>query len=84
MTDWLPLENEMLLQCGNAGGEYLDSLGKSDLATMSKDEWLTFLQAIVGRLQEVRPDYDRKIEEDWRAAEQISEENNPFGLPPLK
>ena len=54
MTDWLPLENEMLFECGKAGGEYLDSIGKSDLAALSKEEWLVFLQSVVGRLHEVR------------------------------
>ena len=38
MTDWLPIEDEMLLECGQAGGEYLESLGKSDLAALSKEE----------------------------------------------
>jgi hypothetical protein len=76
MTDWLPLENEMLFECGKAGGEYLESIGKSDLAALSKDEWLVFLQSVVGRLHEVRHDYDRKIEAQF--------EEDPFGLPPLR
>ena len=76
MTDWLPLENEMLFECGKAGGEYLESVGKTALATLTKDEWLVFLQSVVGRLHEVRHDYDRKIEaEFW---------DDPFGLSPLK
>tara|TARA_R110002096_G_scaffold420434_1_gene625478 strand:- start:961 stop:1194 length:234 start_codon:yes stop_codon:yes gene_type:complete len=77
MTDWLPIEDEMLLECGRAGGEYLESLGKSDLAALSKEEWLVFLQCVVGRLQEVRPDYDRKLEAAFEA-------EDPFGLSPIR
>ncbi len=72
MTDWLPLENEMLLECGKAGGEYLGSIGNTDLATLSKDQWLQFLQCVVNRLHEVRPEYDRKLEDEYQA----------LGLPP--
>ena len=75
MTDWLPVENEMLLECGKAGGEYLSSIGKTDLAALSKDEWLQFLQCVVGMLHEVRPHYDRKMEAEYL-------DMDPFGLPP--
>ncbi len=77
MTDWLPVENEMLLECGKAGGEYLDSVGVSDLAKLSPDQWLQFLQSVVGRLHEVRADFDKRIEADYEA-------EDPFGLPPVK
>ena len=29
------------------GGEYLDSIGKTDLETLEPDEWLTFVETIV-------------------------------------
>ncbi len=29
------------------GGEYLDSIARTDLATLSPDEWLTFVEAVV-------------------------------------
>lgn len=32
---------------GEMGGEYLDSLGKTDLETLNLDEWLTFVEAVV-------------------------------------
>lgn len=32
---------------GDAGGEYLDSIGKTDLATMTEQEWLTFLGKVL-------------------------------------
>ena len=76
MTDWLPLENEMLFECGKAGGEYLDSMGKSDLAALSKDEWLVFCKVSSGDCTKFGHDYDRKIEAQF--------EEDPFGLPPLK
>ncbi len=77
MIDRLPIENEMLLECGKAGGEYLSSIGKTDLAALSKDEWLQFLQCVVGMLHEVRPEYDRKLEAEYL-------EMDPLGLPPIK
>ena len=46
MVDWTAEEDEMLLQAGKAGGEYLDSIGVTDL----------------GRLAEVRPDWHKKWE----------------------
>lgn len=33
---------------GQCGGEYLDEIGKTDLATLSKAEWSTFLRCVVG------------------------------------
>ena len=36
-----------LLNCGQYGGEYLDSIGKTDLATLSADEWMTFIESII-------------------------------------
>ena len=53
MTDWSEEENETLLAGGRAGGEYLESIGKTDLATMSGDEWLTFLQCLGNELHKV-------------------------------
>jgi hypothetical protein len=77
MTDWVPIENEMLLECGKAGGEYLESVGVSDLAQLNADQWLQFLQSIVGRLHEVRPEYDRRLEDSYQS-------EDPFGLPKIE
>lgn len=32
---------------GEAGGEFLDSIGKTDLATLTPDEWFEFCRRIV-------------------------------------
>lgn len=32
---------------GHAGGAYLDSIGKTDMATLSKEEWELFLEQII-------------------------------------
>lgn len=53
MTDWTDEENEVLLAGGALGGEYLDSIAKTDLAQLTGEEWLTFLQAIGTKLHEV-------------------------------
>lgn len=39
-------EREAAVMGGQAAGEYLDSIGKSDLAKLSKEEWETFCQAL--------------------------------------
>lgn len=44
-----------IVQAGNIGGEYLDSLGKTDLAMFSKEEWETFVYCIVKGYHEVAP-----------------------------
>lgn len=44
-----PTENETaaLEAAGERAGEYLESLGKSDLAAMSGEEWRTLIEVIV-------------------------------------
>ena len=64
MTTWITRRNKMVdptlveldvLQCaGQAGGEYLESIGKFDLSGLSGDEWLTFLQAIIGKYEDLK------------------------------
>lgn len=40
---------------GVLGGEYLDSIGKSDLGQLTEDEWLTFLRCVVsGYIEEMQ------------------------------
>ena len=33
-------------------GEYLDSIGKTDLATLTDTEWLTFLEVVITAYQD--------------------------------
>lgn len=35
-------ENKAIEAAGHAAGEYLDKIGKTDLATLEKYEWLEF------------------------------------------
>lgn len=37
---------------GPLAGEYLESIGKTDLATLSEAEWLTFLEVVVTAYQD--------------------------------
>jgi hypothetical protein len=65
MTTWISKETKTMidptlveldiLQCaGQAGGEYLDSIGKFNLEALSGDEWTTFLQAIIGKYEDLK------------------------------
>ena len=59
-------ENEMLLEAGKNGGEYLDEIQKYDLRYLTKDEWLQFLRSVVGKWGEilVREEEDPFIEDE--------------------
>jgi len=47
MIDPTPNETEAMSVGGQQGGAYLESLGKSDLATLSETEWDRFIDAVV-------------------------------------
>jgi hypothetical protein len=47
MIDATPNERAAMAHGGAMGGEYLDSLGRTDLARLSVEEWHTFIEAIV-------------------------------------
>ena len=40
-------ENPALKKAGKDAGEFLDTIGKTDLATLTEDEWLEFLRRFV-------------------------------------
>ena len=42
-----PNEKAAFAHGGEMGGEYLDSIGKTDLETLQPDEWFTFVEAVV-------------------------------------
>ncbi len=48
MIDPDKYEADAIAVAGERGGEYLDSLGKTDLATMSDDEWRSLIAVVVG------------------------------------
>jgi len=47
MIDPTPNEMQAMSIGGQYGGEYLESIGKSDLATLTEAEWDRFLDAVV-------------------------------------
>ena len=47
MIDATPNEAEAMTVGGQMAGAYLESLGKSDLATLSETEWDCFIDAVV-------------------------------------
>ena len=62
MTTWISKETkavidptkpelDALMAAGYAAGDYLDSIQKSDLATLSEDEWTTFLGVVISKYQ---------------------------------
>lgn len=48
MIDQTVNERQAMRAGGDAGGAYLDGLGKTDLALLTVEEWETFLEKIVG------------------------------------
>lgn len=63
MIDPTPNETEAMCVGGQMGGEYLESIGKSDLATLTETEWDRFIDAVVtGYCDHLRElaDQDRK------------------------
>ncbi len=47
MIDPTPNEQAAMIAGGNAAGEYLESLAKSDLATLSPAEWRQLIEIVV-------------------------------------
>lgn len=47
MVDPTEKEQAAIQQGGVYGGEYLDSLGKTDLATLTPEEWAQFCECII-------------------------------------
>jgi hypothetical protein len=45
-------EIEAIGAAGQDAGDYLEWLGKTDLATMSEDEWLQFIEVVVTGYQD--------------------------------
>lgn len=55
-------ESSALEDGGNAGGEYLDSLGKTDLAELDPEEWRTFLGCVLkGYAESMREIVSREV-----------------------
>lgn len=55
MIDPTPNEQAAIAHAGAMGGEYLDSIGKTDLARLTGAEWSTFVEtAITGYCDRLR------------------------------
>lgn len=55
-------ERRALEDGGNAGGSYLDEIGKTDLASLDEDEWSTFLSRVLtGYADSMREIVSREI-----------------------
>lgn len=54
LNDWTDQENEILFEGIKAGGAFLDDLGKTDLATLTKEELIQFMQCAVQTVTEKR------------------------------
>lgn len=55
-------EERALEDGGNAGGEYLDSINKTDLAELEPEEWSTFLGCILkGYAESMREIVSREV-----------------------
>lgn len=48
MIDPTPQELNAIREAGYAAGEYLESIGQTDLAKLSDGEWMTLLQVVIG------------------------------------
>ncbi len=57
MIDPTEFERQAMDHAGEQGGEYLESIGKTDLAKLTTDEWSTFINCVcsgyVDRLGEI-------------------------------
>jgi len=51
--DWTDEDNEMNLEAGKSDGQYLDSIGITDLRALDKGQWLMFLRSVIGRSAEL-------------------------------
>ena len=51
MTEPSSQEIDALLAASPAGGNYLEGIGKTDLAVLTEDEWMQFLEVVVRAFQ---------------------------------
>lgn len=51
MIDPTKPELDALMLAGEAGGQYLESLGRYDLSALAPDEWITFLSCVISKYQ---------------------------------
>lgn len=49
IMEWQSYEIDALYKTSDEAGAHLDRIGKTDLATMTEEEWMTFLEIIVAK-----------------------------------
>lgn len=52
MIDPTEHEIEAIMASGEPAGEYLDSIGKTDLAELTEDQWYSFLECVITGYQD--------------------------------
>ena len=52
MIDPSPHEIDAIMAASDPAGEYLESIGKTDLATLTEDDWYCFLEVVVTAYQD--------------------------------
>ncbi len=66
MIDPNPIELAAMRQAGDRAGDYIDSLGRTDMAAWSKPEWTAFIAAICGSYVDALIDQQRGANEAAR------------------
>jgi len=74
MVDPTPNEQDALEAAGQTAGEYLESLGKTDLALLELEEWESLIESVVtgytDRLREL-------ADQDWQQVRTVTNTDNP-------
>ncbi len=47
-SDWNTIERDAIRQAGSQAGAWLDSIGKTDMAALTADEWDQFCKRMIG------------------------------------
>ncbi|MBF0140237.1 MAG: hypothetical protein HQL74_08150 [Magnetococcales bacterium] len=63
MVDPTPREMAAMKKAGQIAGEYIESLGRTDLMTWSVEEFITLVTVIVGTFLEAKVQLDK--EDKW-------------------
>ncbi len=64
MSDPTEIEIEGMYAGADAGGAYLDSIGKSDLAEFTEDEWMSFIEKVIVGFQDKVSELAKPFEKD--------------------
>lgn len=64
MIDPSPFDTEAFAHASDLAGEYLELIKKTDLVTLSRDEWMTFVVVMCTGFADSRYRGDRRLEAD--------------------